>query len=148
MARAFSVTSHDIGDPDDLCFSICFSRLGWVRLSFRGLFGPASMCVCACVYLKRTVVSDLHYWRRTRVARLTTLCEILVLRANCWKTKGLRMTFLTICVFLLFNFRRNSFGRGSLIQVIGLSLDFRCLQLDCRLYQSRAFYFFLNTAVC
>lgn len=78
MARTFSVTSHDIGDPNALCFSMCF--LG------PGVCGLASMAcsvqlTCVCVYLKRaeTLVSDLHYWRRTGVACLTTLCEMLVL---------------------------------------------------------------------
>lgn len=40
---------------------------------------PTCVRLCVCVYLKRTVVSDLHYWRRTRVACLTTLCEMLEL---------------------------------------------------------------------
>lgn len=43
---------------------------------------PACVCACLCVRLleeNRTVVSDLHYGRRTRVACLTALCETLVL---------------------------------------------------------------------
>lgn len=50
-----------------------------------GVCGSASslrVCVLVCVRLleeNRTVVSDLHYGRRTRVACLTALCETLVL---------------------------------------------------------------------
>lgn len=33
-------------------------------------------------------MSDLHYWRRTRVACLTTLCEMLVLGGQTAENKG------------------------------------------------------------
>lgn len=82
-ARAFSVTGQATGDPDALCFFVRFSRPGRVRLRFQ----PACVrvCVLVCVRLleeNRTVVSDLHYGRRTRVACLTALCEALVLRGQ------------------------------------------------------------------
>lgn len=77
-ACAFLVTGQATGDPDALCFFICFSRPGRVRLSFQ----PTCVCALVCVRLleeNRTVVSDLHYGRRTQVACLTTLCEMIVL---------------------------------------------------------------------
>lgn len=56
-ACAFLVTGQATGDPDALCFFICFSRPGRVRLSFQ----PTCVCVrlCVCVYLKRTELSCL-----------------------------------------------------------------------------------------
>lgn len=59
-------------------------------LETRACAAPLPACVCACVRVlvcvrlleNRTVVSDLHYGRRTRVACLTALCEALVLRGQ------------------------------------------------------------------
>lgn len=60
-------------------------------LETRACAAPLPACVCACVCVlvcvrlleeNRTVVSDLHYGRRTRVACLTALCETLVLRGQ------------------------------------------------------------------
>lgn len=83
-AHAFSVTSHDVGDPDASCFSICFSRPGCVCgfASIACLVRAACECVCVRASTwreQRTVASDLHYWRRASVACLTAFCEMLVL---------------------------------------------------------------------
>lgn len=96
--RAFSVTSHDdVGDPDALCFLPFASQ---VRLSFHGVSGWVR--VCARVYLKRTAVSDLHFWRTELPAwRLSVRRECS--EGKLLKNKGSRMTFPTICVFLLWN---------------------------------------------
>lgn len=64
-------------------------------------------------------MSDLHYWRGTRVACLTTLCEMLT-EGKLLKNKGFKDDISDhLCIVV---FRLNSFGRGSLIPVIGLSL--------------------------
>lgn len=119
--RAFSVTSHDdVGDPDAMLSSICFSSAGCARLSFQGVFGWVR--VCARVYLKRTAVSDLHFWRTELPAwRLSVRRECS--EGKLLKNKGFKDDISDhLCVFVVIEFRQNCFGRGSLIPVIGLSL--------------------------
>lgn len=62
------------------------------------------------------------------------------------------MTFLTICVgvfWLFLKFRQNCFGRGSLMQVIGLSLSrYQVLATGLQTPPITGILPFLNTAVC
>lgn len=72
-------------------------RVCVAQLPGRARVGP---CVCACVYLKRTAVSDLHFWRTELPAWQ------LPVRRECsegklLKNKGFKDTFPTICAFLL-----------------------------------------------
>lgn len=65
-----------LGVPAFCALLVCFPR-------------PGSACacvrVCACVYLKRSAVSDLHYWR-TETAR--SCRRMLAPRAKCWDCRA------------------------------------------------------------
>lgn len=114
-----------------------FASISFLTLQFAWLAPTPRWSNFVCIYLKRTVMYDLHYWRRTKVA--------WQLYAWCWYPEGkllkkrVQVTFLSVFFFL------NGFGRGSLIQVIALSLDFRCLVLATGLHNLQttwAFNFF------
>lgn len=78
--------------------------------------------VRARVYLKRTAVSDLHFWRTELPAwQLSARRECS--EGKLLKNKGFKDDISDhLCIFVAIEFRQNCFGRGSLIPVIGLSL--------------------------
>ena len=116
-ARAFSVTGQATGDPDALCFFARFSRPGRVRVR---------ACLCARLYLKRTGLSCLIC---TMGGGLEWPARQLCARRWCSEGKLLRDRGFQddvcdhLCFFVVFNLDKAALERGSLMQVIGLSLS-------------------------